>query len=109
MDRPSLVVHIHDLAIHSTSRVVQVDQKMVSLTRTELRLLLLLANRPGHTFSRRDILDGLHGSRYAITDRAVDVQILGLRRKLGPAAKHIQTVRQIGYRMQAEPPSAPAT
>jgi len=45
-------------------------------------------------------LDGVHGDNYAITDRAVDVQIVGLRRKLGSAGSSIETVRGVGYRFK---------
>ena len=60
----------------------------------------LPGERPGWVFSRQQILDGVHGDNYAITDRAVDVQIVGLRRKLGSAGGYIETVRGVGYRFK---------
>ena len=77
-----------------------VDGNPVELSATEFRLLLILARKPGWVFTREHILDTLHGDNYAITRRAVDVQILALRRKLGPAGKYIETVRGIGYRFK---------
>ena len=56
------------------------------LSSTEFRVLHFLASRPGWVFSRQQILDGVHGDNYAITDRAVDVQIVGLRKKLAMPA-----------------------
>ena len=58
------------------------------------------ARRPGWVFTRQQILDAVHGDNYAITDRAVDVQIVGLRKKLGSAGESIQTVRGVGYRFR---------
>ena len=51
-------------------------------------------------FTREQILDHLYGPKHAVSDRAVDVQIVGLRRKLGPAGKYIETVRGVGYRFR---------
>ena len=45
-------------------------------------------------------MDALHGEDYPVTDRSVDVQVVGLRKKLGKAAKHIETVRGVGYRFK---------
>ena len=79
---------------------VLVGGKPVSLSSTEFRVLHFLASKPGWVFSRQQILDGVHGDNYAITDRAVDVQIVGLRKKLGGAGRHIETVRGVGYRFK---------
>ena len=60
---------------------------------------------PGWVFSRNQIIDAVKGKDYPVTERSVDVQILGLRKKLGPAGNRIETVRGVGYRFQdtAEP------
>ena len=79
---------------------VRVDGVPVPLSSTEFRVLYFLAGRPGWVFSRQQILDGVHGDNYAITDRAVDVQIVGLRKKLGDAGRYIETVRGVGYRFK---------
>jgi two-component system phosphate regulon response regulator PhoB len=50
--------------------------------------------------TREQIVDAVRGADYAVTDRAVDVQIVGLRRKLGPKADYIDTVRGVGYRFK---------
>ena len=94
------IITIHELVIHPGRYEVRVDGVPVSLSSTEFRVLYFLAGRPGWVFSRQQILDGVHGDNYAITDRAVDVQIVGLRKKLGDAGKYIETVRGVGYRFK---------
>jgi two-component system phosphate regulon response regulator PhoB len=94
------VIEIHNLVIHSGRHEVRVEGKVVPLSSTEFRVLRFLAARPGWVFSRQQILDGVHGDNYAITDRAVDVQIVGLRKKLGSAGGYIETVRGVGYRFK---------
>lgn len=78
----------------------RVEGEPVSLTATEWRILYLFAGRLGVVFSRSDIVDQVHGSDYPVTDRSIDVQIVGLRRKLGGAANLIETVRGVGYRLR---------
>ncbi len=91
---------IHEIVIHLGRHEVLVDGEPVELTSTEFRVLNFLARRPGWVFTREQILDAVHGDNYAITDRAVDVQVVGLRRKLGKAGKYIETVRGVGYRFK---------
>jgi two-component system, OmpR family, alkaline phosphatase synthesis response regulator PhoP len=77
------------------------DGAPVTLTRSEFMLLMLLARRPGVVFSRYQIVDGVHGADYAVTDRSVDVLVVNLRRKLGKHERLIETVRGVGYRFSA--------
>lgn len=70
------------------------------LTFTEFGILHLLARHPGWVFNRQQIVSGVRGEDYPVTDRAVDVQIAGLRKKMGDAASYIQTVRGVGYRFR---------
>ncbi len=87
-----------ELEIHEGRRQVHVDGQPVDLTYTEFQILHFLAARPGWVFTRYQIVDAVKGEDYPVTDRAVDVQIVGLRRKLGAYGKYIQTVRGVGYR-----------
>ena len=96
----SEIVEIRDLMIHPGRHEVFVGGGSVELTATEFKLLHFLAQRPGWVFTRQQILDGVHGDNYAITDRAVDVQVVGLRKKLGAAGSDIETVRGVGYRFK---------
>ncbi len=91
-------IEIFDLFIHPGRNRVLAAGAPVDLTYTEFRILLLLAGRPGWVFSRSHIVDAIHGDGYAVTDRAVDVQIVGLRKKLGECGRYIETVRGVGYR-----------
>lgn len=93
-------VEIHSIKIHPGRHEVRVAGESVDLTSTEFNLLRFLVRRPGWVFTRQQILDGVHGDNYSITDRAVDVQIVGLRKKLGDAGKFIETVRGVGYRFK---------
>ncbi len=78
---------------------VTVSGRKVDLTAGEFRMLRVMMRRPGIVFSRNQLLDLVHGTMHAVTDRAVDVQIVGLRRKLGRAGAHVETVRGAGYRV----------
>ena len=93
-------VRIHELAIDPRRRSVEAMGKPVNLTYTEFQVLHLLASRPGWVFTRGQILDAVRGDDYPVTDRSVDVQIVGLRKKLGPCGKYIETVRGVGYRFR---------
>jgi len=77
---------------------VKVKGKPVALTFSEFRILQTLAGKPGWVFDREKIIHAVHGDHYNCTERAVDVQVTGLRKKLGSAGRHIETVRGVGYR-----------
>jgi two-component system alkaline phosphatase synthesis response regulator PhoP len=91
---------IHDLLIHPGRREVLVNGESVQLTFTEFGILHYLAAKPGWVFTRTQIVDAVRGDDYFVTDRSVDVQIVGLRKKLGRAGKYIETVRGVGYRFR---------
>ena len=74
----------------------------MELTFTEFEVLLVLVRRPGWVFTRYQIVDAVRGQDYPVTDRAVDVQMVGLRKKLGKFGKRIETVRGVGYRFKDE-------
>ena len=94
------MVKIHNLVIHPGRREVRVDNKPVDLTFTEFGILSYLVRRPGCVFTRSQIVDAVRGTDYFVTDRSVDVQVVGLRKKLGPGGKFIETVRGVGYRFK---------
>ncbi len=95
-------ITIRSMVIHRGRHEVIIDGVQVSLTPTEFTILEQLAERPGWVFTRQQIIDKMRGYDYIITPRAVDVQIFGLRKKLGPLGEHIETVRGIGYRLREE-------
>lgn len=96
----SEVIKADGLLIHPGRNEVLVDGQAVELTYTEFRVLHFLASRPGWVFTRYQIVNAVRGDDYSVTDRAVDVQIVGLRKKLGACGKLIETVRGVGYRFK---------
>jgi two-component system alkaline phosphatase synthesis response regulator PhoP len=94
------VISRHGIVIHPGRHEVLVDDQPVELSATEFRVLHCLARRPGWVFTRSQIARAVHGGDDVVTDRSVDVQIVALRRKLGPAGKLIETVRGVGYRFK---------
>jgi two-component system phosphate regulon response regulator PhoB len=97
------ILRIHDLEIHQGRRSVSIKGTPVELTFTEFQVLSFLAARPGWVFTRTQIVDAVRGDSYPVTDRSVDVQIVGLRKKLGPYGKYVETVRGVGYRFRENP------
>ena len=99
-DLEKAAIKIHELVIDPARREVLAKNKPVELTFTEFNILYVLAKRPGLVFTRYQIVDALHGDDYLVTDRAIDVQIVSLRKKLGVFGKYIETVRGVGYRFR---------
>ena len=87
------------LQFDETAHAVSVEGKSLDLTRTEFNLLRLLLTHPGRVYTRAQIIDLTQDEDKAVTDRTVDTQMVGLRRKLGAWAAHIETIRGVGYRM----------
>lgn len=91
-------IKVHELVIDPARHEVLVAGKAVTVSFTEFAILHCLAKRPGVVFSRYQIVDAVRGSDYPVTDRSIDVQIVSLRKKLGPAAKYLETIRGVGYK-----------
>ena len=91
---------IGDFVIHPGRREVTVRGQAIELTNLEFMVLHFLAKKPGWVFSRYQIVEGVRGDNYPVTDRSVDVLIVGLRKKLGEAGNSIETVRGAGYRFR---------
>jgi len=91
---------IHEIIIHPGRHEVLVQDQPVDLTVTQFRLRHMLGRRPGWVFTRYQIASGVHGDDYPVSDRSVDVQVVGLRKKLGPCGEYIETVRGVGYRFK---------
>ncbi len=92
------ITRIHELTIDSAKHEVAAGGNRIDLTFTEFQVLKYLADNPGWVFTRSQIVDAVRGDGYAVTDRSVDVQVVGLRKKLGEFGKYIETVRGVGYR-----------
>ncbi len=91
---------IFDLRIDPRRHEVFLSENPVSLTASEFAILHFLARRPGWVFTRYQIVDAVHGEDYPVTERSVDVQVVGLRKKLGVDGEYIETVRGVGYRFK---------
>jgi len=91
-------VCIGGILLDSARHEVSCGGVPADLSATEFAILDHLMRNPGWVFSRNQIIDAVKGKDYPVTERAVDVQILGLRKKLGAYGERVQTVRGVGYR-----------
>jgi two-component system alkaline phosphatase synthesis response regulator PhoP len=99
------LIRVGDLEIDLHGHRVTRAGETIRLTRSEFNLLAVLAQHPGQTFTRAQLLDRLHGVTYDGFDRSIDAHIKNLRRKLevDPAEpRYVLTVYGIGYRFTDE-------
>ena len=99
-DPPEEIIRYASLTLIPGQRRAVLAGEELSLTCGEFDLLALLSSRPGHVYTRSQIVARTKGEDYPVTDRAVDVQVVNLRRKLGPFGERLETVRGVGYRMR---------
>jgi two-component system alkaline phosphatase synthesis response regulator PhoP len=91
------------LAIDTSKHEVTVNGELVKLTLTEFKLLTALINARGRVLTRDQLMDKAMGTDIFVTDRAIDVHVTAIRKKLGVASWLIHTVRGVGYRLQETP------
>jgi two-component system phosphate regulon response regulator PhoB len=96
----SIVLVRGDFRVDTGRHEVALSGTQIQLSATEFAILEFLCRNPGWVFSRSQIIDAVKGRDYPVTDRSVDVQILSLRKKLGPGGDYIETVRGVGYRIK---------
>ncbi len=96
-----VTIDVHELSIHPGRHEVTLAGIPIDLTYTEFALLAFLAKRPGWAYTRTQIVDAVKGEDYPVTERSVDVQVAGLRKKLGDFGNYVETVRGVGYRFRA--------
>lgn len=99
---PSSLLVCGPLALNGTTREVTCDGVPVVLTYKEFELLHLLMEHPGQVFPRNMIMDRIWGYDFEGTSRTLDMHVRTLRQKLGPWGKLIQTVRNVGYKMESD-------
>jgi len=87
------------LLLDNGTHRVSLDGAELKLTATEYRILEVLLRGKGRVFSRGKIIERISGGEKTVTERTVDVQMVGLRRKLGRWAGHVGTIRGVGYRL----------
>ena len=100
--KDEIVTDNGNLKIHVGRHQVHIQGGEVKLTNSEFQILTLLAQRPGWVFTRGQIVNAIHGEDYAVTDRTIDFQMVGLRKKMGDLGQNIETVRGVGYRYKDE-------
>lgn len=88
------------LVLDESSRDVTLNGALLSLTGSEYKVLSLLLSRPERVYTRAQILNLTQSAEKEVADRAVDVQVVGLRKKLGAWSEHIETIRGVGYRFR---------
>jgi DNA-binding response OmpR family regulator len=90
------------LKMNLVSYKVFINDEALELTIGEFKLLEMLAKQPGKVFSRNQIIERINGAQYFATERSIDVQIAGLRKKLGGYKDAVETVRSVGYRFNEQ-------
>jgi DNA-binding response OmpR family regulator len=95
-------IRVGPVDIDVPRHIARVDSKAVTLTATEFKLLLILAQRRGRVQTRERLLQDVWGYETAIDTRTVDTHMRRLREKIGPAAEHLETIRGVGYRFKGE-------
>ena len=77
-----------------------IQDEEIELTFSEFQIVEIFMRTPGKVFTRSKMVDLVRGDNHAISDRSVDVQIVGLRKKLGEFGDQVETVRGVGYRLK---------
>jgi len=99
-EAPERIKQVGDLVIDRAKHIVTIEGELIDLTFSEFELLSFLAEKKGWVFTRGQIVDAIHGENYAVTERSIDVIVVGLRKKLSNYASLIETVRGVGYRFK---------
>ena len=100
---PGSTLKAGPLSIDTSKHEVSVDGEPVKLTLTEFKLLTALVTARGRVLTRDQLMDKAMGTDVFVTDRAIDVHVTAIRKKLGDASWLIHTVRGVGYRLQESP------
>ncbi len=97
------VLAANDLVVDLTEHTVMAGGERIALTYKEFELLRLFLSSPGVAFTREKLLASIWDSGYSGETRTVDMHIRTLRQKLGSYGAMIETVRNVGYRLEVEP------
>jgi len=95
-------VNLYGVKIDPQTRQVIINENELKLTFTEFQILYLLASHPGWVFTRYQIINKIRSDNNSVTDRSVDFQIVGLRKKMNNLGKLIETIRGVGYRFKSK-------
>ncbi|OFZ18241.1 MAG: DNA-binding response regulator [Bdellovibrionales bacterium RBG_16_40_8] len=94
------VIKLPGLEINANKAEVIINSQKVDLTQSEFKILHFLAQRPGFVYTRGQIVEAIRGENYTVTERAIDFQMVGLRKKIGDKGELIETIRGVGYRFK---------
>lgn len=92
-------VEFNGLSIHFTKHIVRYQNNDIHLTPSEFKLLAALFKAQGQVLTRDQLIDLIQGEDVSVTGRTIDTHIFALRKKIGDWAKHIETIRGVGYRI----------
>lgn len=95
-------INLYGVKIDPQTRQVIINENELKLTFTEFQILYLLASHPGWVFTRYQIINKIRSDNNSVTDRSVDFQIVGLRKKMNNLGKLIETIRGVGYRFKSK-------
>lgn len=96
----STLLRLDGLVLNPDEHTVTVDGERVNLTYKEYELLHLFLSQPGFAFTREQLLSSVWNTEYFGETRTVDMHIRTLRQKLGRYGAFIETVRNVGYRLE---------
>ena len=99
---PDDLLKLEGLVLNPREHTVSIDGERVSLTYKEYALLHLFLTQPGVAFTREQLLSSVWNTDYLGETRTVDMHIRTLRQKLGPYGQIIETVRNVGYRLEGK-------
>lgn len=94
------IIESQGVMVDRTSHRVRAGDASLSLTKSEFALLDTLIRNQGRVYSRSELIDSALGGDAIVLERTIDVHIRAIRKKLGPYAEVIETVRGIGYRFR---------
>ncbi len=98
----AIILCVGKLELNMSNHIVSANGERIELTLKEYEMLRLFMKSPGKVFTRDQLLEHVWDSDYAGETRTVDVHIGTLRTKLGDCGEYIETVRGVGYRMEAK-------
>ena len=101
-EEPAAQLRLGELEIDVPRHSVLINGTSITLTATEFRLLEILARRRGRVQTRERLLQDVWGYDNPIDSRTVDTHMRRLREKIGDTARHLETIRGVGYRFKAE-------
>ena len=101
-EEPAAQLRLGELEIDVPRHSVLINGTSITLTATEFKLLEILARRRGRVQTRERLLQDVWGYDNPIDSRTVDTHMRRLREKIGDSARHLETIRGVGYRFKAE-------